>query len=92
MQKWKKLSQQEIRKRIFSALSENVDYYTENIIGLPASHLDDKVFYQNAPFLEDAPYLSTLIHNPNHIGCHTLGESESFFKGTQELEKEVIKI
>lgn len=92
MQKWKKLSQLEIRKRIFSALSENVDYYTENIIGLPASHLDDKVFYQNAPFLEDAPYLSTLIHNPNHIGCHTLGESESFFKGTQELEKEVIKI
>ncbi len=92
MQKWKKLSQLEIRQRIFSALSENVDYYTENIIGLPASHLDDKVFYQNAPFLEDAPYLSTLIHNPNHIGCHTLGESESFFKGTQELEKEVIKI
>jgi glutamate/tyrosine decarboxylase-like PLP-dependent enzyme len=92
MQKWKKLSQQEIRQRIFSALSENVDYYTENIIGLPASHLDDKVFYQNAPFLEDAPYLSTLIHNPNHIGCHTLGESESFFRGTQELEKEVIKV
>jgi tyrosine decarboxylase/aspartate 1-decarboxylase len=92
MQKWKKLSQLEIRKRIFSALSENVDYYTENIIGLPASHLDDKVFYQNAPFLEDAPYLSTLIHNPNHIGCHTLCESESFFRGTQELEKEVIKI
>lgn len=92
MQKWKKLSQPEIRKRIFSALSENVDYYNENIIGLPASHLDDKVFYQNAPFLEDAPYLSTLIHNPNHIGCHTLGESESFFRGTQELEKEVIKV
>ncbi|WKK86767.2 pyridoxal-dependent decarboxylase [Marivirga arenosa] len=92
MQKWKKLSQSEIRQRIFSALSENVDYYNENIIGLPASHLDDKVFYQNAPFLEDAPYLSTLIHNPNHIGCHTLGESESFFRGTQELEKEVIKV
>lgn len=92
MQQWKKLSQQEIRKRVFSALSENVDYYSQNIIGLPASHLDDKVFYQNAPFLEDAPFLSTLIHNPNHIGCHTLGESESFFKGTQKLEKEVIKI
>lgn len=92
MHKWKKLTQKEIRQHIFSALSENVDYYNENIIGLPASHLDDKVFYQNAPFLEDAPYLSTLIHNPNHIGCHTLGQSESFFKGTQKIEKEVIEI
>jgi glutamate/tyrosine decarboxylase-like PLP-dependent enzyme len=92
MKQWKKLSQSEIKKRIFTALSENVDYYNQNIIGLPASHLDGKVFYQNAPFLEDAPYLSTLIHNPNHIGCHTLGESESFFKGTQAIEKEVIEI
>lgn len=92
MQQWKKLPQNEIKKRVFTALSNNVDYYNQNIIGLPASHLDDKVFYQNAPFLEDAPYLSTLIHNPNHIGCHTLGESESFFKGTQEIEKEVIHI
>ena len=92
MNKWKKLSQQEIRQRIFSALSENVDYYNENILGVPASHLDDKVFYQNAPFLEDAPFLSALIHNPNHIGCHTLGSSESFFKGTQQIETEVIRI
>ena len=80
MKKWKKLSQEEIQQRVFSALSENVDYYNQNILGVPASHLDDRVFYQNAPFLEDAPFLSTLIHNPNHIGCHTLGTSESFFK------------
>jgi glutamate/tyrosine decarboxylase-like PLP-dependent enzyme len=33
-----------------------------------------------------------LINNPNHIGCHTLGHSESFFKGTQEIEREVIGI
>ncbi|MBK6265776.1 aspartate aminotransferase family protein [Marivirga sp. S37H4] len=92
MQQWKKLSQQQIKERIFSALNENVDYYNQNIIGLPASHLDDKVFYQNAPFLEDAPFLSTLIHNPNHIGCHTLGSSESFFKGTQAIEKEAIAL
>lgn len=92
MNKWEKLSHEEIKRRVFSALSENVDYYNENILGIPASHLDDKVFYQNAPFLEDAPFLSTLIHNPNHIGCHTLGTSESFFKGTQQIEKEVISI
>lgn len=92
MSNWKKLSQEAIRERIFGALKENVNYYEQNIIGVPASHLDDKVFYQNAPFLSSAPYLSTLIHNPNHIGCHTLGKSESFFKGTQEIEKEVIEI
>lgn len=92
MKKWRKLSHEEIKQHVFAALSENVDYYNANILGIPASHLDDKVFYQGAPFLEDAPFLSTLIHNPNHIGCHTLGASESFFKGTQQIEREVIEI
>ncbi len=89
---WKKLSPEAIRTRVFDALQQNVNYYEENIIGIPASHLDDKVFYQDAPFLSNAPFLSTLIHNPNHIGCHTMGKSESFFKGTQEIEKELIAI
>ncbi|MTI20567.1 aspartate aminotransferase family protein [Fulvivirga sp. RKSG066] len=92
MANWKKLSPEEIQKRIFGALKQNVNYYEQNILGVPASHLDNKVFYQDAPFLSNAPYLSTLIHNPNHIGCHTLGQSESFFKGTQDVEKEVIAI
>ena len=92
MTPWKKLSPEAIRERVFGALKENVNYYNENIIGVPASHLDDKVFYQDAPFLKNAPYLSTLIYNPNHIGCHTLGKSESFFKGTQKIEKELIEI
>ncbi|MCG8391137.1 MAG: pyridoxal-dependent decarboxylase [Cytophagales bacterium] len=92
MVKWRKLSPEAIRSRIFDALGQNVNYYEQNIIGIPASHLDDKVFYQDAPFLSNAPYLSTLIHNPNHIGCHTLGKSESFFKGTQQVEKELISI
>lgn len=92
MSKWQKIPQEKIRDRIFSALKKNVNYYEQNILGVPASHLDDRVFYQDAPFLTNAPYLSTLIHNPNHIGCHTLGKSESFFAGTQAVEKEVIEI
>ena len=92
MRIWKKLTHGEIQERVFGALKQNVNYYEANILGIPASHLDDKVFYQDAPFLDHAPYLSTLIHNPNHIGCHTLGKSESFFKGTQEIEKELVRI
>ena len=35
-----------------------------------------------------------LIHtNPNHIGCHTLeGEKEPVFKGSQEIERDLIRI
>ncbi|MFN3916272.1 MAG: pyridoxal-dependent decarboxylase [Flavobacteriales bacterium] len=36
--------------------------------------------------------MSTMVANPNHIGCHTLGESEEFFAGTQTLEKDLIRI
>jgi len=89
---WKKLSPAQIKERVFGALNENVNYYEENILGVPASHLDSKVFYQDAPFLQDAPFISTMVRNPNHIGCHTLGNSEHFFKGTQQIEKEVIEI
>ncbi|MDC1069045.1 pyridoxal-dependent decarboxylase [Candidatus Kapabacteria bacterium] len=90
--KWKKLSSEDIKSKIFGALDNNVNFYDENILGVPASHLDGKVFQSDVPFLKDAPYLSTLVRNPNHIGLHTSGSSESFFKGTHEIEKEVIKI
>ncbi|MDX1650913.1 MAG: pyridoxal-dependent decarboxylase [Brumimicrobium sp.] len=89
---WKKLPEKEIKERVFSALDKNVNYIDKNVLGVPASYLDEKVFSQDATFLKDAPFLSTLIKNPNHIGCHTLGSSESFFAGTQEIEKELIKI
>ena len=92
MRYWKKLSENEIRSRVARALDQNVDYRNKTILGVPASHLDEKVFYGNAAFLKDAPFLSTMIHNPNHIGCHTLGESESFFAGTQKIEKELIAL
>lgn len=89
---WNKLSREEIKDRIFNALKQNVDFYQQHALGVPGSHLDDKVFYQHAPFLSEAPFLTTLIHNPNHIGCHTLGKSEPFFRGTQDIERELISI
>lgn len=92
MKHWKKLTQSEIRERVFTALDENVNFFDEAIVGVPASHLDSKVFFSDASFLKDAPFLSSLIHNPNHIGCHTLGKSESFFSGTQEIERDLISI
>lgn len=49
-------------------------------------------FSQDASFVKEAPFISSLIQNPNHIGCHTLGHSEPFFQGTQEIEKELIEI
>lgn len=78
---------------MFEALSNNTNYRTENILGIPGTFLDTDIFYDDAPFLKDAPFLSTLIANPNHIGVHTLGdEHEDFFSGTQELEKDLVKI
>lgn len=92
MKYWRRHSQKEITQRVFSALEQNINYFESDSLGVPGSHLDDKVFYQDAPFLKDAPFLSTLIHNPNHIGCHTLGSSESLFSGTQLLERELMQI
>lgn len=90
MRYWKKLTEEELKSRVSQALDQNVNYRDKTILGVPASHLDEKVFYGNAAFLKDAPFLSTMIYNPNHIGCHTLGESESFFIGTQQIERELI--
>jgi hypothetical protein len=88
MKYWKRLSPQEIKARVFDALQQNVDYFSSSTLGVPGSHLDQKVFSSEAPFLQNAPFLHTLIQNPNHIGCHTLGESEDFFAGTHDLERE----
>jgi glutamate/tyrosine decarboxylase-like PLP-dependent enzyme len=89
---WKKMSDDEIKSRVFDALDRNVNYQDENVFGVPGSQLDEKVFYRDASFLKDAPFLSTLMENPNHIGCHTLGLSEPFFEGTQAIERELIEI
>lgn len=92
MQYWKKLTRTEIRQRVDEALKQNINYYEQSILGIPASHLDGNVFNKDASFLDDAPFLKTMVDNPNHIGCHTMGESEPFFAGTQKLEQELIGI
>ena len=90
---WEKYSYSQIKNKVFECLSKNTNYRTENIIGIPGTFLDTDIFYDDAPFLKDAPFLSTLIANPNHIGVHTLGdEYEDFFAGTQELERDLIRI
>lgn len=89
---WEKLNDSEIKQRVFNALANNINYTEKDVLGVPASYLDEKVFSQDANFLKDAPFLSALIQNPNHIGCHTLGASESFFAGTQEIERDLIGI
>jgi tyrosine decarboxylase / aspartate 1-decarboxylase len=92
MKYWKKLTHKELQDKIERALKENVDFDKDTSLGYPASKLDDKVFYSDAPFLKDAPTLKTYVANPNHIGCHTYGTSEKAFKGTQELERDVLKV
>ncbi len=92
MKIWKKKSHDEIKQRVFDALQNNVNYNSQNILGIPATYLDQDVFSQNEAFLKDAPFMTTLVKNPNHIGCHTLGNSEGYFAGTQEIEKELIEL
>lgn len=89
---WPKLTSDRIKVRVMEALNTNVNYRKTPILGIPATYLDSEVFYEDAPFLENAPFLSTLIANPNHIGCHTLNGTEKIFKGTQTLERELIKL
>lgn len=92
MQYWKKLTQSERNTRIEKALQKNVNFSKDASLGYPASKLDNKVFYDDAPFLKDAPTLQAYVANPNNIGCHTFGTSEKAFAGTQEIELEVLSV
>lgn len=89
---WKKNTLNERSVRIQRALSENVNFSHDTSLGYPASKLEGKVFNEEASFLKDAPILQTYVANPNHIGCHTYGDSEKAFKGTQEIEREVLNV
>ncbi len=92
MKYWTKLTHTEQDRIITEALTDNVDYKNDLSLGIPASMLDSTVFYDQAPFLKESPLLRTYIQNPNHIGCHTLGDSEHYFRGTQRIEKELIEL
>jgi len=92
MQFWRKINQEKCSDYIDKALNDNIDFSKRISLGIPASKLDGRVFNENAPFLKDAPFLRTIVLNPNHIGCHTLSESEVFFKGTQRIERELIEL
>lgn len=90
---WKSLTRSEINQRVEAALNKNASYAKGDVMGTPATYLDEDEFYPDASFLKDAPYLRTLIANPNHIGCHTLRKQSSpIFKGTQAIERELIKL
>ena len=89
---WPKFPTKTVKERVFEALNENISYTKSDILGLPASYLDQEQFYFDAPFLKDAAFLSILINNPNHIGCHTYSKGEKYFAGTQKLEVDLIRI
>ena len=92
MKIWQRKSQDEIKQRVFEALNHNVNYNSQNVLGIPATYLDQDVFSQDESFLKEAPFMTTLVKNPNHIGCHTIGSSEGYFSGTQAIEKELIEL
>lgn len=92
MKYWKKFTTQERKERIAQALQEVVNFADDISLGYPASKFDGKVFYDDAPFLKDAPTLQAFVANPNNIGCHTLGTSEKAFRGTQTIEREVLNV
>ncbi|MDH5490944.1 MAG: pyridoxal-dependent decarboxylase [Myxococcales bacterium] len=78
-------------KRIFAALSANIRYESAPVMGLPGSILDREVF-PLLPELQRHPLLSCFRENPNHIGCHTAAPGESAFRGTQEIELDLLRI
>jgi glutamate/tyrosine decarboxylase-like PLP-dependent enzyme len=71
-------------------LALNNRYSTDSIMGVPGSVLDREIF--PASIAPDSIYWKLLRENPNHIGCHTLAGSEPFFRGTQEIEQELLQI
>ncbi|WNJ18868.1 pyridoxal-dependent decarboxylase [Pontibacter sp. G13] len=89
---WDRYTRKQVREVVDKAISQNLNYRNQIILGLPGSFLDPEEFYEDAPFLQDSPFLKTLVANPNHIGCHTLGDGEPAFQGTAEIERDLLEI
>lgn len=92
MIRWNKLLPDAQLKRIRAALAENVNFASDHSLGYPASMLDTRTFPDHVSFLDHSPVLQVFVANPNHIGCHTFGDSEAAFKGTQQMEREVLAV
>ncbi|UFH30411.1 pyridoxal-dependent decarboxylase [Chryseobacterium sp. C-71] len=88
---WEKISKSAIKQRVFDALNKNVNYLNGSVLGLPGTFLEQEQFYDFS-FLKEAPFLSVLMKNPNHIGCHTYTKGEMYFSGTQQIEIDLLKI
>lgn len=80
-----------VQAEVRRALAKNLSYEDSSVLGLPGSYLDRKVFPPGS-LRDDQALLKTFVANPNHIGCHTLGESESAFEGTQAIERDLLRL
>jgi len=90
---WPKLTKEKIKLKVFEALGGNESYMSRDILGVSYTLLDEFISPEKASFLRDQPFLSTVIANPNHIGCHTIDAGgEEIFSGTQQIEKDLIRI
>jgi tyrosine decarboxylase/aspartate 1-decarboxylase len=88
---WEKKSFNEMNQIINNALAANRSFKGDIVLGVPGTHLDQNVFPEDK-IPQNAPYLKTFFNNPNHIGVHTNNQSEEFFRGTHEIEKDLIRI
>ena len=89
--KWKKFKNLEVlSNQLEKALTKNIRYSKDSIMGFPCSYLDKKIFPEKVS--DNSTYWQLLWENPNHIGCHTYTDGESLFKGTQEIETELLSI
>jgi glutamate/tyrosine decarboxylase-like PLP-dependent enzyme len=88
---WKAMSAAEYQAAVQRALSHNVRYSFAQVLGFPGSFLD-RLIFPDDPLLRERALLACVRENPNHIGCHTLTESETAFAGTQALEVDLIRL
>ena len=90
---WDSLSEEEINQRIKLALSENSNYDSDLVMGFPGSYLAAENLYFGKNQNSFNGFISSLVANPNHIGCHTLSDAkDAIFGGTHALEKEALAI
>jgi glutamate/tyrosine decarboxylase-like PLP-dependent enzyme len=85
---WKQKTHKEIDKTIDKALQANLDL--NNVIGHPSTKLNPVLSKRLTEYHH--PWIKACLENANNIGCHTLEYSEEAFNGTQDLERQCIRI